>query len=61
MKELAQVTPENRYTGWDCALTEHGWVMVEANRQGQFVWQIPLQQGCREEMDLILAGIGLKY
>ena len=59
--ELAQVTPENRYTGWDCALTENGWVMVEANRRGQFVWQIPLQQGCRAELDGILHGMGLKY
>ena len=61
VKELAQVVPGNRYTGWDCALTEKGWVLVEANRSGQFAWQIPLRQGCRAEMDGILAELGIKY
>ena len=61
VKELVQVTPENRYTGWDIALTEEGWVLVEANADAQFGWQIPLQQGCRKEMDGILQSMGLKY
>lgn len=59
--ELAQVLPSNRYTGWDLALTDDGWVLVEANRCGQFVWQIPMQQGFREEINGILKRLGKKY
>ena len=51
---LAQVVPDNRYTGWDLALTPKGWVMVEGNRKGQFVWQIPRQIGFRGELNDIL-------
>ena len=58
---LALVTPENRYTGWDIALTEKGWIMVEANRRGQFVWQIPTQIGFRKEINNILKQVGKKY
>lgn len=29
--ELARIVPEQRYVGWDLALTEDGWVMVEGN------------------------------
>lgn len=36
---LAQVT-NNRYTGWDLALTDEGWVMVEGNDCGEFIMQI---------------------
>ena len=61
VRELAQVTPDNRYTGWDIALTKDGWVMVEANRRGQFMWQIPLQKGSRGELNAILHSMGLKY
>ena len=61
-KELAKVVPENRYTGWDLALTQEGWCMVEANRRGQFVgWQIPTQIGFRAEINGILKRLGVKY
>lgn len=29
--ELARVEPQQKYVGWDLALTEDGWVMVEGN------------------------------
>lgn len=62
VQELALRVPDNRYTGWDLALTESGWVMVEANRRGQFVgWQIPTQIGFREELNDIMRRAGLKY
>ena len=61
VKELAQVVPSNRYTGWDIALTEKGWVMVEANRRGQFVWQIPEKKGTRKELKQLLKKLKLKY
>lgn len=53
-KKLAQVVPDNKYTGWDIALTEKGWVMVEGNVWAQFVHQIPLKKGFREELEEIL-------
>jgi len=60
-KELAMVLPENRYTGWDLALTKDGWIMVEGNARGQFVgWQISLQKGCMGEINRILCRLGRK-
>lgn len=61
VRELAQVVPDNRYTGWDLALAEDGWMLVEANRRGQFVWQIASQKGFREEINGILKKFGKKY
>ena len=59
---LAQVVPENRYTSWDLALTDNGWVMVEGNRRGQFVgWQITSQVGFRKELNDIMDKLGHKY
>lgn len=46
--QLAMVVPEQPYVGWDLALTESGWVMVEGNSAGQFVLpQITTQRGIR--------------
>ena len=61
VKKLATIIPSNRYTGWDIALTDSGWILVEANRRGQFVWQIPSQIGFREEINTILKKLGKKY
>ena len=50
--ELAKVLPELRYCGWDLALTEKGWVMVEANGKGLFIgFQMPTQEGFRKEFE----------
>ncbi len=61
VKELAQVVPSNRYTGWDIALTNDGWIMVEANRRGQFIWQIPEKIGVRQELNKLLKRMNIKY
>ncbi|MBQ9756843.1 MAG: hypothetical protein IJW15_00275 [Clostridia bacterium] len=61
VKQLVNVIPDNRYTGWDLALTDSGWVLVEANRRGQFLWQIPSQIGFRSEINSILKKLGKKY
>ncbi len=59
-KELATVIEGNHYAGWDLALTENGWIMVEGNARGQYVgWQIPTQIGFREELDGIMMKLGL--
>ena len=39
VKELAQVLPDMRYVGWDLALSDKGWVLVEANAAAQMSTQ----------------------
>lgn len=59
-KELTTVVPDNRYCGWDIALTENGWVLQEANSHGGIVAiQCPLGRGIRKEMDALMAELGL--
>ncbi len=58
-KEVAMILPNYRYTGWDFALTNNGWVMVEGNARGQFVWQFATRVGFKEEIEEILSELGL--
>ena len=58
-KELATVVKGNHYAGWDLALTENGWIMIEGNARGQFVWQISSQKGFMKEANKILERLGL--
>ena len=58
-KELATVVKGNRYAGWDLVLTEKGWIMVEGNSRGQFLWQMPRQKGFLAEVNEILRRLGL--
>lgn len=58
-KELALIVKGNRYSGWDLALTEKGWVMIEGNARGQFVWQMPRQKGFLKDANAILRRLGL--
>lgn len=47
-RELALTYPEHPYISWDLALTENGWVVVEANCQGQFICpQFTTEHGIR--------------
>ena len=59
-KELALIVKGNRYAGWDLALTEKGWVMIEGNARGQFVWQIPSGKGFLKEANQILERLGVR-
>ncbi len=59
-KELANVVKGNRYAGWDLALTEKGWVMIEGNARGQMIWQMPRQKGFLAEANHILNRLGLE-
>ena len=54
VKELAEVIPTNRYTGWDLALTENGWVMIEGNDSGQFLSQLCDGIGIREKLEKLI-------
>ena len=50
-KSLARILPNVKYVGWDLALTEKGWVLVEGNDKGQFVFQYPTHDGFRDELN----------
>lgn len=53
--KLAKVVPESVFTGWDLALTDKGWVMVEGNSRGQFIcFQMATQNGFRKELEGLL-------
>lgn len=59
-RKLTTVVPDNRYCGWDLALTEDGWILQEANSHGGIVAiQCPLGRGIRKEMDAIMTELGL--
>ncbi len=54
-EQLALSVPENRYTGWDLALTDNGWVLIEGNARAQFlVGQICDRIGKKHELDALL-------
>ncbi|MBQ9953607.1 MAG: hypothetical protein IJO92_04700 [Clostridia bacterium] len=55
VKELAEIIEGNRYVGWDLALTEDGWKMIEGNPCGQFVIQIATQKGIKKEIEDYIA------
>ena len=42
------------YVGWDCALTEKGWIMLEGNLYGQFGDQYATKIGDKNELEEIL-------
>ena len=59
--ELANVLPDLNYCGWDLALTDNGWVMVEANGKGLFIgFQMPTQEGFRDEFEYMKKHCGYK-
>ena len=61
VKKLAQVVPSTRVVGWDLALTEKGWILVEANARGQWGAQHILKQGFREEVEGYLRELGVDW
>lgn len=48
---LANVIETNNYVGWDIALTDKGWVMIEGNPRGQFVIQYAIKMGVKKELE----------
>ena len=61
VKNLCQIIPKVRYVGWDLALTEKGWIVIEGNDKGMFEGiQMPLQKGFRPRLDKILSEMNIK-
>ena len=58
-KQLAQVIPSNRWTGWDLALTDDGWIMVEGNARAQFGFQIADRTGFRAAIESYMKELNL--
>lgn len=46
--KAAQAFPQHNYINWDFALTDSGWVIVEANSAGKFDWYQIITGGFRE-------------
>lgn len=53
--ELAGIVEGNHYVGWDIALTENGWVMIEGNPRGQLGAQVATRKGIRHELEAYIA------
>lgn len=42
------------------SLFEHNWLMIEGIYKGQFIFQYPVQEGFRDEMNYILRELSQK-
>jgi len=49
VRELARVVPKIRYVGWDLALTDTGWVVVEGNSRPSMMQQGVNKEGYKKE------------
>lgn len=54
LKQLSDMLPTVGYIGWDMVHTDNGWVVMEGNDNGEFVAQIIIERGFREELENIL-------
>lgn len=53
--ELAPLTPDLKYIGWDLALTKNGWIVVEGNGATQFIGQqLPDNKGKKKEFEKLI-------
>lgn len=57
-KQLAGSLDSTNYIGWDFALTPKGWCVMEANFDGDFMWQLYYGKGMKREFEEL---IGWKY
>lgn len=52
--ELMQLMPEYGYIGWDLVLTEKGWVVMEGNYNGDFMFQLINSRGYRKDFEELI-------
>ena len=56
--EMHELFPNMGYISWDMALTDKGWVLIEANGSGQFIGtQIVEQKGKKRDIAKMLEGV----
>lgn len=48
-EEAHKKLSDQRYIAWDFAFTPKGWVMIEANSAGQFLWQYATKIGLKKK------------
>lgn len=54
VQKLARVMPEQPLVGWDLALTDSGWVMIEGNQHPSFTGiQMCTQRGIRDRVNQV--------
>lgn len=58
-KKLSKVIPKVVYVGWDLALTDQGWVLVEGNDKGQFLFQYTQGKGFANKLKQIKQKLGV--
>ena len=54
VKEMAERLPNVGYIGWDIVLTPRGWCVMEGNFQGDFMWQMIYDKGCKKEFEELI-------
>lgn len=60
--KLAEMIPSVKCIGWDMALTENGWVVVEGNWATQLVVpQIVVQKGLKREMTELIKQVDFVF
>lgn len=52
--ELMALMPEYGYIGWDLVLTKDGWVVMEGNYNGDFMFQLINGRGYRREFEELI-------
>ena len=52
--ELMERMPEYGYIGWDLVLTKDGWVVMEGNYNGDFMFQLINDRGYRREFEELI-------
>ena len=57
-KELTQIVttlaldmPTVKFMGWDMALSKNGWCVMEANADGDSMWQLVYEKGMKKEFE----------
>ena len=59
-KEMSKSVPSLKYIGWDMALSENGWVVIEGNGMSQFIGpQIVWERGIKSEIESYMKDMDL--